>query len=237
MRHSPDSSRDAGSRGVSCAQAAPAGADYTVVKRLLLSALLLLGTCGPTLADTMNPNVVTFIPSANHHSIGAGGRPMVTGYALHIHRLGATAAETVVDLGKPAPDADGYIRVNLGSRLAGLTSAGVPFEGRIVAIGPGGVSSSSASNLFHVDSCRFVVAGSTSVAGAGGPVSVAVVTRDGCQWRAETGTSWLSYTAESSGIGPGRLGVTAAANPTREGRLGAVSIGSELVFVFQGPGA
>ena len=162
---------------------------------------------------------------------------MVTGYVLQIHRLGVAAPDAVVDLGKPAPDADGYIRVNLGGRLAGLTSAGAPFEARVAAVGPGGISSSTPSNLFEVDSCRFVIPGSAQVGPAGGAVSVALVTLPGCQWRAETETSWLTYTAESSGTGPGRLGVEALPNPSRDGRVGGIRVGAQLLLVFQAPGA
>ncbi len=206
------------------------------MKRLLVTALLMLWTAGVLVSDTVNPNVVRFIPSANHDSVGTAGQPMVTGYVLQIHRLGAPAPDAVIDLGKPLPDADGYIRVSLGNQLAGLTSAGAPFEARIVAVGPGGVSSSPPSNLFHVDGCRFVIPGSAQVVAAGGIVSVALVTLPGCPWRAETETSWLTYTAESSGTGPGRLSVSASPNPTRDGRVGAVGIGSQLLLVFQAPG-
>ena len=61
------------------------------------------------------------------------------------------AATTVVasaNLGKPAPDADGMIRLDFVALLNASLSAGVVYETVVAAVGPGGAADAPRSNTF-----------------------------------------------------------------------------------------
>jgi hypothetical protein len=196
---------------------------------LLISALAASTVDG----QTLYPNVVTFLPSANHDSIGPGAQPMVSGYALEIYRKGNPAVALVVELGKPAPSPDGYIHADLGSRVTAALADGDLLEARVVAIGPGGVSRSPLSNLFVLNGCSYLLVGSASFPAAGGPLDIAVQAPAWCAWDARTVEPWLTIDAASTLSGTGTLRLRAAPNRNGDVRLGSVAVGPQLLLVFQ----
>ena len=66
-----------------------------------------------------NPKVVEFDPSADHAAVSADGQSMVSRYDLQIYLQGATQPVSTASLGKPAPAADGKIRVDFSTILVG----------------------------------------------------------------------------------------------------------------------
>ena len=187
-------------------------------------------------AQTVNPNVLTFVPSATHDSIGPSGRPVVSGYALELYRMGSARPETVIDLGKPAPGLDGRIRVDVAASLAGARLTGELLEAKVIVVGPWGSSSSPASNLFELDACRYLLPAGVSIDSGGGTMRVAIATSGACAWQARSSAAWLSETAGSSGVGEGWVSMHAGANPSSGLRVGLVSVGPQILLVFQ-PGA
>jgi hypothetical protein len=201
--------------------------------RIAAVLLATLAIAVPAAARATNPNVVTFMPSAHHDTIGRGNVPLVTGYQLELYPRGSSRPALVLDLGKPAPGADGYIRVDVGARLADARLTNAELEARVTVVGPEGASQSAASNVVTLDGCRYLVPGSVSVAASGGEVSLPVATGAGCEWQLSASSSWLAPTSESSGVGTGRMTVTAAGNPTAQPRLGFLAVGPHLVLIFQ----
>jgi hypothetical protein len=184
-------------------------------------------------AQATNPNIVMFMPSAHHDTIGRGNVPLVTGYQLELYPRGSSRPALVLDLGKPAAGADGYIRVDVGARLADSRLTNAALEARVTVVGPEGASQSAASNVVTLDGCRYLVPSSVSVAVSGGEVSIPVATGAACEWQLSASSSWLAPTPESSGAGTGRMTVTAAGNPTSQPRLGFLAVGPQLVLILQ----
>lgn len=97
-----------------------------------------------------NPDRVEFTPSANHNDVTPDGKPVVVRYALQIYQTSnLDVSYRIMDLGKPAVQPDGYIRVT----FSGLTEYPLPpgeYVARIVAWGqPGdGAGVSGLSNAF-----------------------------------------------------------------------------------------
>ena len=76
------------------------------------------------------------------------GVNVVDRYELRFYAAGGSAALQVIDLGKPAPAADGVIRYNFSSRLGAWMVNGTVYEARVAAVGPGGSRLSAISNQF-----------------------------------------------------------------------------------------
>ena len=60
---------------------------------------------------------VEFTPSAEHNAVDPDGTPVVSTYSLRLFVAGGVTPVETVDLGKPALDPDGFIRINFVSRL------------------------------------------------------------------------------------------------------------------------
>src|SRR3954470_15771253 len=98
---------------------------YPGILPAVFAALL---TVGPLDRDTyaqtvLNPNTAEFSPSADHSAVLSDGSPAVQSYQLELYLVGATSPFQVASLGKPAPQADGKIRVTLSSVLNPLPQA------------------------------------------------------------------------------------------------------------------
>ena len=98
-------------------------------------------------AQTISPQTVEFDPSADHNRT-VDGVAVVDDYELRFYVLGGAVLLHVIELGKPAPEADGKIRVNFSSLLGAWPVAGLVYEARVAAVGPGGSTASALSNSF-----------------------------------------------------------------------------------------
>ena len=74
-----------------------------------------------------------------------------------------------------AANADGFIRATIEERINAQRLAGQMLEARIAAIGPHGVSRSAVSNVFDVDTCRYLTPGSIAVESNGRNIVLAPV--------------------------------------------------------------
>jgi Ig-like domain-containing protein/immunoglobulin I-set domain protein/uncharacterized protein DUF642 len=89
------------------------------------------------------------MPSADHDATSSSGEPVVTQYNVEVYEVGASQPLQVSSIGKPAPGADGRIKVALS-----LTPSPVPntvYVARVAALGPNGASPSDWSNTFSLD--------------------------------------------------------------------------------------
>jgi hypothetical protein len=90
--------------------------------------------------------------------------------------------------------------------------------------------------------CDGVTAAAASVASSGGPVTITIVddatqhqvngVPSSCAWVATTTDSWITITSPRSGLGPGVLILTAAANSGGM-RIGRVNVGGQTVTITQ----
>ena len=101
--------------------------------------------------------------------------------------LGTAQPSQVVNLGKPAPDPDGKIRVNFTPLLTSWPAAGVVHEARVVAVGSNGVGTSTPSNTFvFTAQCGASLSPvSVSVGPASSTGNVVVSAAAGCAWTGE----------------------------------------------------
>lgn len=111
--------------------------------------IALLTVTAPASGQTVvDPRIAEFDASADHYAMLPDGTPMVTRYTLNIYMAGAAQPFHVVDLGKPAPQSDGKIRTDFSQTVTGWPLPGGTYEARVAAVGPTGVSISTASNSF-----------------------------------------------------------------------------------------
>jgi hypothetical protein len=203
----------------------------------LLSSLV-LGCATTALAQpTVDPRIAEFNPSPDHSAV-ENGVPIVSGYELDIYQVGGTSPVRVLALGKPSPNPDGVIRVVFDVLLNPPLAAGVTYEARAVAVGPGGRGSSSPSNTFQFQTgaCSYSVTPTTrSVAVGGGSSTFSVATTTGCSWTAASQAGWITVTSGASGTGNGSVGFSAAAN-TGPARSGTILIAGQQVTVTQPAG-
>lgn len=117
--------------------------------RRLFLVLVLILVAGSGFAQTVtDPRLLEFTPSTDHFGTSADGLALVTNYTLAIYQAGATVPFEGVDLGKPAPEPDGKIRVAFIGLLNPALTPGVTYEARVTASGPGGSATSVPSNTF-----------------------------------------------------------------------------------------
>jgi hypothetical protein len=96
-----------------------------------------------------DPRIAEFVPSADHSVVLPSGQPAVLRYDLEFYLLGALAPFETVNMGKPSPDADGKIRFDFSSLVAGgHLPGGALDEARVSAVGPAGEAPSNPSNSF-----------------------------------------------------------------------------------------
>ena len=85
------------------------------------AALLIISLAGSAKASgqsIVDARRVEFAPSSDHGVIDPGsGGALVTRYSLDVFVMGGTTAIASADLGKPAPDPDGMIRVDFVALL------------------------------------------------------------------------------------------------------------------------
>jgi hypothetical protein len=186
--------------------------------------------------SVLNPNTAEFSPSADHNTLLTDGSPAVQSYQLELYLTGATTPFQVVSLGKPAPQADGKIRVALATVLNPLPQPGVSYFADVTAVGPGGISKSTASNPFSwgVPCTYGVTPLSPSVGAAASTNNILTVTAGtSCTWTAVSNASWITVTAGASGAGNGSVTYSAAANTSTSPRSGSLTVAGQTINVTQ----
>ncbi|PYM12076.1 MAG: hypothetical protein DMD81_25095, partial [Candidatus Rokuibacteriota bacterium] len=84
--------------------------------------------------------------------------------------------------------------------------------------------------------CGYAISPSSrNIGAAGGAGSVTIKTSAGCAWSAQSLAGWISITGGASGIGPGTLTYTVAANTTGISRQGKLVIAGKTFAVKQSP--
>src|SRR5262245_13375984 len=184
---------------------------------------------------TLNPTRAEFSPSADHSATLPDGTPVVSSYQLDLFLQGAAAPFQSIPLGKPSPDTDGTIRIDLTSQFVGWPVPGTVYVADVAASGPGGSSASALSNTFAFGTgCTYVIAPTNpSATSTGGPASVSVTAATGCAWTATSNASWLTINAGSSGSGNGTVNYTASANTATATRTGTLTVAGQTVTVTQ----
>jgi hypothetical protein len=117
---------------------------------ILVAACLVAIVAVPAAAQTVvtNPTTVYFLASADHSAFSLDGTtPLVTKYELRVTLATDTVVITVLDLGKPVPDAQNTITAINPVWWAALTPK-TRFVARVAAIGPTGEGVSDPSGPF-----------------------------------------------------------------------------------------
>lgn len=186
---------------------------------------------------TINPTIAEFTPSPDHSRVASDGTAWVTRYDLGFYQEGASSAFQVASLGKPAPAADGLIRINLSTLT--VPSAGIVYQARVIAVGPGGSTPSAASNPFMFGApCTYTVTPALHTIGSGAWIgAVDVSTGTNCQW---TGISndagWLGFSgggASTGGTGSARVSMYAVANTSASERTGTFTVAGQTITIRQ----
>lgn len=177
-----------------------------------------------------------FTPSPDHNAKDpASGVSLVSSYRLDVFLAGTTAPLQTVNLGKPAPEADGKIRVNFVTLLSITLVAAKIYDAVVSAVGPGGVTPSARSNTFgFTASCPPTIsATNVSLPAAGGSANVTVTANAVCPWVATSKASWIKVSAGATGLGSGTVTLQVAANTGTSSRTGTVTIGTSTFTVTQ----
>ncbi len=207
---------------------------FTPLSSALAFALL---TLMPHMADAqtvVNPTTAEFDPSPDHNAT-SNGTPIVNQYQLGLYNIGAAQPFQLVPLGKPNPAGDGKIRVVLTGLLGSLPLSGVNYEAKVSAVGPGGVTTSAASNLFSFTApCSFSISPTVQpMTSAGGNATATVTTTNGCAWTATESSSWISITAGSSGNTSGTVTYSVSQHTGTSPRSASLTIAGQTLTVNQ----
>jgi hypothetical protein len=188
----------------------------------------------PAHAQTVvNPRTVEFDPSADHATMTADSQPVVQRYDLQIFTVGGTSPYSTASLGKPAPQADGKIRVDFSGLVSPWPLPDGSYQARVAAIGPTGYASSDPSNTFAFQSCSIALGSASQAAPAGGMAgSVTVIASTGCTWTAASNASWVTLGA-AGGDGQGAVNFTVAPNLGGTPRAAALTIGGQTFTITQ----
>lgn len=201
----------------------------------------LVGVPAIGVAQVVNPTIAEFTPSPDHSRLASDGTAWVTRYDLGFYQQGASSPFQLASLGKPAPASDGYIRINLSTLT--LPSAGIVYQARVIAVGPGGSTPSAASNTFiFAAPCTYTVTPTShTLTAAAWSGAVDLTTGTNCQWTAVSNDAgWLGIGgagASTSGTGSARVSIYAVANPSTTERTGTFTIAGQTVTIRQAAAA
>src|SRR5688572_30836554 len=81
-------------------------------------------TASAQTAGVVDPSIAEFTPSPDHNTV-VGGVAVLVRYELQFFLIGGAQPVQVVNLGKPAPQPDGKIRVNFTPLLGSWPAPGV----------------------------------------------------------------------------------------------------------------
>ncbi len=209
----------------------------TVARVLLLVMVCSFVSAANVLAQSItDANRVEFNPSPDHSTLDANGNPIVTGYSMTIYTAGGTTPVQTLNLGKPSPGTDGFIRLDFSTLLTSPLATGVSYEALVEAVGPGGSSGGNRTNTFgYTPTCTAptINVTSQSFAATGGTGSVTVTAGTGCAWTASSPQTWVTITGGASGSGPGSVGFTVAANTSTTARSVILTIAGNSFTVSQ----
>jgi BACON domain-containing protein len=213
----------------------------TKVRRGLFASFLLLAITPAVSAQSIiDARRVEFTPSADHNATDpTTGAALVTNYTLQVFVAGGTIAVSTANLGKPAPEADGMIRLDYVALLTTALTPGVIYESVVSAVGPGGSAASARSNTFAFSApCAPSISPTSSNLTTSSAVTgnVTVTAATGCTWTSTSNAAWITITAGASGSGNGSVGYSVAANTGTTSRTGTLTIAGQTFTVTQ-PGA
>src|SRR4030095_10888154 len=103
-----------------------------VCKRILVCVLTIFGWPAVIGAQTINPNVIEFMPPQNQGD--------VVRYDMAFYTLSALDPYLTVNIGKPAAQADGLIRLDLSGAVASWPLPNVTSDARILVVRAGATS-------------------------------------------------------------------------------------------------
>jgi hypothetical protein len=204
-------------------------------------AALVVGLCLASVAPqasaqaVVDPRSVEFSPSPDH-DVENAGVPLIDHYDLEFYLLGGASPFQVANIGKPAPDADGRVRIDLASVLASWPAPGVTYESRVAAVGTTGTGRSTPSNTFSfAGPCTYTVAAPPGTfPWSGGAGSLSVTAGTGCDWDSSSAVPWI--TLNGSGTGSGSAPYTVAANSSAASRSGTITVAGRSFTISQAGG-
>ena len=179
-------------------------------------------------AQTVNPNVIEFLPPANH--------AQVRRYDLAFYTMDAGDAFLTVDIGAPTPQSDGLVRVDLTRAVASWPVPNVISAARVISVLSSESTSSLHSNSF-VFQCDFSLSSTgTSFAASGGSSTFSLSAQSYCGWKATSSSSWITVTT-ASGTGSAIIGYSVAPNTSTTSRTGTVTVAGLTYTVTQAAAA
>jgi hypothetical protein len=207
-----------------------------VLRVLVLFAVMLATASAVTAQSITDGTRAEFIASTDHNAVDAAtGAPIVERYAMFVYIAGGTTVVSSANLGKPAPGADGMVRLDFAPLLTTALTPGVIYEAIVSAVGPGGSADSSRSNTFAFGTpcAPSISPTSQSIAAAAGAGSSTVTVGAGCLWAAMSNAAWITITAGSSGSGSGAVTFSVAPNLGSASRTGTLTIAGSTFTVTQ----
>lgn len=206
-------------------------AHHTLVAAFVVAAMLVLSA-----QAVVDPRYVEFNASTDHSRLGPDGfTPVVASYSLAIFPVGSSTPFATVNLGKPAPNGAGVIRVDFLPLLPVQPTPGVNYEARVSAVGSGGNGESTTSNPFSwAAPCVPGISPTNRTISAGAATgSVGVTLAAACGWTAVSNAAWITVTGGASGTGNGTVNYSVAANSSITQRVGTITIAGLTFTVTQ----
>ena len=204
-----------------------------VIRRALILCALALVAAPLHAQSIVDGQRVEFLPSADNDTL-VNGVAVVQGYTLNIYPAGSTTVASTANLGKPTPDADGYMRVTWLPLVTTPLQMGVIYEARVLANGPGGSTASAVSGTFALTStCGTSTITPTSVSVGSGGATGSVSVTSSCSWGSISNASWITVTSGASGTGNGTLAYSVGANTTTAARSGTLSVAGQTFTINQ----
>lgn len=207
------------------------------IRHALVASLLLVTMVATASAQSVtNPTQIEFTPASAPALDVRTGTPMVEKFTLDVYRAGTTTLVQTVNLGKPAPEPDGTIRVNLASLFATPLATGVVYEAVVSAVGPFETAPSARSETFAFSTaCTPAISPTSSTLSTwlATNASVAVTADATCGWTAASNAAWITITANAHGTGSATVSYAVAANQDTTSRTGTITIGGQTFTVTQ----
>ena len=184
----------------------------------LIASLFLLLTMAPAVSaqSILDPTRIEFTPSGSQNALDVRtGTPLIQSYALDIYVAGSATVVQRVNLGNPAPDLDGMIRVDFLPLLTTPLSGGVIYEAVVTAISPTQTISSvrSATFAFSTACTPGISPTSSNLTTSAAPTgSVTVTAGTGCIWKRRATPPGSRSPRAPAAAATGRSAYSVAAN-------------------------
>lgn len=152
-----------------------------------------------------------------------------------------SATFTAAAIGSPSPSVQWQVSTDGGltwTNITGATSGSLTVSGpaglyRAVFTNSCGTAISNSASLGYAFFPCFISFGSQVFPHSGGSGSVNVTTPEGTNWTAVSNVAWITITSGSSGIGPGSVYYTVAADDGGKPRTGTMTIAGKTFTVMQ----